>query len=45
MTAADIHAGAVMHRVKLAGLFPFPPEFANIESWVGRVMAHDRRCG
>ncbi|ANM30361.1 hypothetical protein ABI59_13440 [Acidobacteria bacterium Mor1] len=42
MTAADIHAGAVMHRVKLAGLFPFPPEFETIEGWVGRVMAFDR---
>ncbi len=45
MSAADIHAAAVLHRVRKAGLFPFPPEFAGIEGWVDRVMAYDRMAG
>jgi glutathione S-transferase len=42
MSAADVTAAAVLHRVRQAGLFPMPAVAAGLEDWVGRVVAFDR---
>lgn len=41
MTAADVTAGAVMHRVRLAEMFTMPAEVAGIVGWIDRVMSFD----
>jgi glutathione S-transferase len=41
LTAADITAGAVMHRLRHAGLFPFPAAATPIVPWIDRVMSYD----
>lgn len=42
MTAADVTAAAVMHRVRSSGLFPWPARAVELEPWIDRVMAYDR---
>ena len=44
ITAADVTAGAVLHRVRSARLFPWPDAAAAISGWVDRVMAFDGPC-
>ena len=41
MTAADITAGAVMHRIRLAEFFPLSAAATGILPWVDRVMSFD----
>ena len=41
MTAADIHAAAVIFRVRRAEMFTLPEDVAAIGPWVDRVMAYD----
>lgn len=41
MTAADVTAGALMHRVRGAEIFSLPPAVAQLTPWIDRVMAHD----
>ena len=43
MTAADITAACVMHRVRSAELFPLPACAAALTRWIDRVMAFDNR--
>ncbi len=45
MTAADITAAAVMHRVRKTGLFEPPPAKGALGDWEGRVMSFDRTPG
>jgi glutathione S-transferase len=42
MTAADVTAAAVIHRIRRAKLFELPPGAGAIEGWVERVMSFDR---
>jgi glutathione S-transferase len=42
MSAADVTAAAVMHRVVNAGLFDIPSGVEAIAPWVKRVMSFDR---
>jgi glutathione S-transferase len=41
MTAADITAGAVIHRIRVAEFFPFSPAATEMFPWVDRVMSFD----
>jgi len=41
MTAADITAAAVMHRIRVGELFPLPKGFGALAPWVDRVMRYD----
>lgn len=42
MSAADVTAGAVIHRVRTSGLFEMPDGIEAIDPWVARVMSYDR---
>jgi glutathione S-transferase len=42
MSAADVTAAAVMHRIRRAKLFVAPTGVETITGWVDRVMAFDR---
>jgi len=42
MSAADVTAAAVMHRIRRAELFDAPAGVEAISGWVDRVMAFDR---
>lgn len=42
MSAADITAACVMHRVRSAELFPMPASADSLSSWIERVMHYDR---
>jgi glutathione S-transferase len=41
LTAADITAGAVMHRIRLAGMFPLPAAVDPLLPWIDGVMSYD----
>lgn len=41
MTAADVTAAPIVHRVRHGGIFDLPPELGAISPWVDRVMAFD----
>jgi glutathione S-transferase len=41
LSAADVAAAPVLHRVQLAGFFPMPPEAEALRPWRERVMAFD----
>ncbi|MCB9869855.1 MAG: glutathione S-transferase family protein [Planctomycetes bacterium] len=43
LTAADITAAAVVHRVRTGGLFELPAAAAALDPWVARVLAFDGR--
>ncbi|MBK8976202.1 MAG: glutathione S-transferase family protein [Planctomycetes bacterium] len=42
MSAADITAACVIHRIRLAKLFPIPPVARGFAPWLERVLRHDR---
>ena len=42
MTAADITAACVMHRIRATELFPTPQSAEGLTDWIERVVRHDR---
>lgn len=44
LTAADVSCAPVVYRVRLAGVFDLPAT-NGLDSWVERVMRHDRESG
>lgn len=45
MTAADVTAAPVVHRIRSAGMLPLPAAADPLMPWVDRVMAHDAGAG
>lgn len=41
ITAADVTAAPVMHRIQASGLLPWPDAAAPLAPWIARVMAYD----
>ncbi len=41
LTAADIHAATILHRVQVAQMFEMPPQARELDAWRERVMAYD----
>lgn len=43
-SAADVTAGAVMHRIRKAEMFALPDSVERLAPWIERVMAYDGRA-